>query len=563
MATSSFLVNPELVFVDPLTGDPIALGHLLSYEAGTDTPKATYQDYAATIVNPVDIELTSGGTTQFPVRLVGAYKFVLTDSNYVTIRTWDNVIQYNQLILGNITASVEDINSTTTTSIDVSNNYSVQLPDRGKTILVDTSSGNVVITLLSVANAHDGFEINIKKIDNSNNHVTINPAVGEQIENIPSFILYDFDDAVRIHCDGVGYKILNAYIRGTVLYTALSINPVGLAYGGKLIACDASAGSLTMTLDSVANVGRGYSVTFKKTDSTTNTVTILAAVGDTIDGAVSITLSAQYQNIVLRSAGASSPTGTNWLIYGITSGVTTGALPEGYIYGLGTDNLGSNATHIYIQPGAARDATNTVNMYINSVFNKRIDASWAQGNGNGGFPSSLTLAANTWYDTYIIAKQDGTTDAGFDIEGSNASNLLANASGAGFLYAKRTGSCKTDGSKNILNITCSVDPTGIGRCFNWILPARDIDMASSGTSIIRISVPTREVFVNMQVTNLLEGSVFMQAAIVTPGYASPNFYASTTLSFVQVKTNAAGQVVAYLVTTTILGLVAHTFSWRE
>lgn len=70
---------------------------------------------------------------------------------------------------------------------------------------------------------------------------------------------------------------------------------------------DASAGAVTITLPSAAGIaGRMYRI--KKIDSSANAVTVAAQTGETIDGAASYDLTAQYQYIVIQSDGA------NWYI---------------------------------------------------------------------------------------------------------------------------------------------------------------------------------------------------------------------------------------------------------
>lgn len=77
---------------------------------------------------------------------------------------------------------------------------------------------------------------------------------------------------------------------------------------------------------------------------------------------------------------------------------------------------------------------------------KRIDATWAEGNGAGGLPSGLTLTADTEYNFFLIGKDDGTIDAGYDIS-PIAANLLVDATG--YSWYRRIGSVFTDPTSNI------------------------------------------------------------------------------------------------------------------
>jgi hypothetical protein len=70
-----------------------------------------------------------------------------------------------------------------------------------------------------------------------------------------------------------------------------------------LLTGDSSGGAFQFTLPAVSsNSGKVYY--FKKIDSSTNAITIARAGSDTIDGATSITLTAQYESTVLISNGS-------------------------------------------------------------------------------------------------------------------------------------------------------------------------------------------------------------------------------------------------------------------
>jgi len=70
----------------------------------------------------------------------------------------------------------------------------------------------------------------------------------------------------------------------------------------SVILCDATSASFTITLPSVATVGRHYNI--KKIDSTANTVTLDGNASETIDGATTLVLGAQYQSVTIVSDGS-------------------------------------------------------------------------------------------------------------------------------------------------------------------------------------------------------------------------------------------------------------------
>lgn len=75
------------------TGSPLAGGKIYTYQAGSSTPLATYSDNAGLIANANPIILGSDGRPSTEIWLTYGYnyKFVLKDSNDVTIQTYDNI----------------------------------------------------------------------------------------------------------------------------------------------------------------------------------------------------------------------------------------------------------------------------------------------------------------------------------------------------------------------------------------------------------------------------------------------------------------------------------------
>ena len=74
-----------------------------------------------------------------------------------------------------------------------------------------------------------------------------------------------------------------------------------------LVKCSASGGAFTVTLyTAVGNTGN--SVTVKKTDSSTNAITIATTSSQTIDGVTTQTINSQYTSVTMVSDGS------NWNI---------------------------------------------------------------------------------------------------------------------------------------------------------------------------------------------------------------------------------------------------------
>lgn len=88
---SSFAGAGTQFFSD--AGVVLSGGKLYTYAAGTTTPTATYTSSAGTVANTNPIILNSAGRLANEVWLTStvSYKFVLADSNGVTIATYDNI----------------------------------------------------------------------------------------------------------------------------------------------------------------------------------------------------------------------------------------------------------------------------------------------------------------------------------------------------------------------------------------------------------------------------------------------------------------------------------------
>ena len=157
-------------------------------------------------------------------------------------------------------------------------------------------------------------------------------------------------------------------------------------------------------------------------------------------------------------------------------------LPRGYIDGLVLENNSGDSQHdIDINPGECRSDANNLDMTFSSVFTKQIDVNWAEGTGLGGFPSGLTLTADTCYHVFIIGKADGSAfDAGFDTS-LTAANLLSDASG--YSSYRRLGSVLVDGSSNILGFSQHGDE------FLWDDPPMDTFTPSTSAVLRTLPIP--------------------------------------------------------------------------
>lgn len=88
--TTSF--SPVLLQLFDDRGDLLAGGKVYTYEAGTSTPLATYQDLGGLVANTNPVVLNSAGRANIRLTNAVQYKIILKDADGNTIATQDNVV---------------------------------------------------------------------------------------------------------------------------------------------------------------------------------------------------------------------------------------------------------------------------------------------------------------------------------------------------------------------------------------------------------------------------------------------------------------------------------------
>ena len=198
---------------------------------------------------------------------------------------------------------------------------------------------------------------------------------------------------------------------------------------------------------------------------------------------------------------------------------------SGHLFGLTTSN-GTDTDHdIDVAIGTCTDSTNATVINSLTAITKQIDANWAEGSAAGGFPSGLTLTADTTYHVFVIAKPDGTVDAGFDSDLS-ATNLLTDASD--YTLFRRIASIYTDGSSNIVQYLQDGDK------FFLDLPILDQTIANPGGTgsgvTFALSIPTGLEIYGMCVLYLIDTTptantqVYFSSPLLTDQAASASLF---------------------------------------
>jgi len=192
-----------------------------------------------------------------------------------------------------------------------------------------------------------------------------------------------------------------------------------------------------------------YDVQTSATDTTAGHVLQVGAFGLGTTGALSMPIGTTAQRpVVTTDAQTRINTDTNVLEYYLGSQWNNvPRLPTGYINGLKVTKhpLGVSVT---ISAGQCISYDGTTQCISGGMY-KKLDAVWAEGGvygfPGGGRPAAVPLTSGQFYRVFLIAKPDGTTDAGFDTS-TTAANLLAAAASAGYTKYRRVGWVQWDGS---------------------------------------------------------------------------------------------------------------------
>lgn len=155
----------------------------------------------------------------------------------------------------------------------------------------------------------------------------------------------------------------------------------------------------------------------------------------------------------------------------------TAAYPPMFIQGLTYANNGSDATNdLDIAAGAARDATDTINMRLASALTKQSDAAWAVGTNAGALDTGAV--GNSDYYIWLIKRSDtGVVDVLFSLSAS-APTMPTN-----YDYKRLIGWFKRSGGAIVAFKTYEAEGGGLE--LNWNVPTLDVNLANTLTTTRR------------------------------------------------------------------------------
>lgn len=173
---------------------------------------------------------------------------------------------------------------------------------------VDASGGAVAITLFAVSAANGAVSrpIIVQKTDSSVNAVTINRAGADTIDGQTAIILQSQFATAFLTTQATGkWGALHTSVPDLHNLKTISSTPYNVTYSDNKILFDATGGAITVNLPAASSVPAGWEFRAEKIDVSANAVTVTRAGADTIEGANTVALAAQYNNTRVTSDGVS------------------------------------------------------------------------------------------------------------------------------------------------------------------------------------------------------------------------------------------------------------------
>jgi hypothetical protein len=268
----SYLAGAGAQFFDS-NGDPLAGGLLYTYNAGTTTPVSTYTTRSGAAFNTNPIVLNSSGRTPAEIWLEGGvlYKFVLKDSTFVQIGSYDNIPAVNDPTTTNNLITVAGTNALTGLAVPPLEGYTAGA--QYSFIAQNTNTGAVTLDIDSLG---------VKSVTKFGTAPLI---AGDIVAGALVLIEYD---GTRFQLLGATTNVFKYIVEPTTVSATAATGSINYDVAVQSIVyytTNASAnwtlnfrGSSSQTLNSIMSTGQTVSVTFMATQGATpyynNAVTV-------------------------------------------------------------------------------------------------------------------------------------------------------------------------------------------------------------------------------------------------------------------------------------------------
>lgn len=317
----------------------------------------------------------------------------------------------------------------------------------------------------------------------------------------------------------------------------------------KIILVDATAGAVTITLPAAATAGNGFRIAIKKVDSSGNSVITDANGSETIDGALTSTLSTQYDtdNIICN--------GSNWFSFlnignpttlvdsngneSIILTSTASAVNEFTIVNAATGNApqlkasgGDTNIDVKLTPkgtGSTVLATGPLKLGSNTVLQEATSSQQGQlrlyedtdnGSNYAGFGAAASIAANIMW---TLPSADGTSGQYMKTDGSGTLSFASPKVIQYVLATSSTDDSTTSTTMQASSLSGTITPTSTSNRIVAIVFAPTKAVFAAGTP--------SDIFIDLRIRNTTNSTTVGQAraggTLIAGSSATAPFYGGT------------------------------------
>lgn len=321
-------------------------------------------------------------------------------------------------------------------------NYTLTDTDGYRTVNVTTGASDRTITL-PTADDNEGRVVTIVKADSGSGNVIIDGEGSETISGLLTISLVQQNEAVTLLCDNGNWHIVGDSFRPTKKVVTVSSADYAVLDNDRARTILVTTGGTdrTITLPASAN-NLDRIITIKKIDSGAGKVTVDGNSSETIDGATTLDLFLQYDQITVQCDGS------NWhIIHKYLAPQIVSADADG------TQTVSDNAAITFIFGDETIDSHSAYDASTGVFTAKRagkflVKAAWSPG------------TSETWTNViHIVSKNSGATGRGGYISGGPSQY---NSAGTGLFDIVELSAGDTLSIRGQLNTDGSGDITIIG-----------------------------------------------------------------------------------------------------
>jgi|5_EtaG_2_1085323.scaffolds.fasta_scaffold01948_2 hypothetical protein len=254
---------------------------------GSSTGGDQLPELLSKIKNSFDALATGNSGTSSPPYVQPYVTWINSNTN---LQYYISPTDYGSVLLNNF--SPDNV-------IEASSNIVLSENSHKQTFLVDCSGGALTVTLSTLnASTDSGYEVNIKKIDNSGNTLTI---LHSDIDGESQLVLREKNDSVEVVYHGSKYYVRSSNIKPLHVPSVVTDTYTLVPEDHFKVILINNTAPISVNLPDAATLANGYSVTLKKISGASLDVTVTTNGADTIEGANSIVLDSQYAYFTLIS----------------------------------------------------------------------------------------------------------------------------------------------------------------------------------------------------------------------------------------------------------------------